>query len=432
VSYWVDDTPNGQSGELIADDEYVDAAHKAYFAVNSVSATNHTAQLTIASRKIDATWGNLGPTTGDYDDEVTPAGDLSVNGSGAPVANQQVQLSIGSQSCTATTDASGHAACGTPIKLTQAPGSYKLSASFAGDAAYAAATASTSFTLTREETRLSYLGPFHVVNGTPATFTATLREDGTVAPTPAGQTVTFTLGTGATAQTCKGMVTATSDVGCVIQNVQQPDSGSFGLPVSAAFAGDTYYEPGSASATTTLLYYTGRGYGARASLGSGAPKMFADTGNITTAQLSHVRRSTLSASAGVLGIGVTVSGVTAQVNTGSGTSATSASVASFRIGGLSLPTISVSNVSTTSQTTCQAAKGTSTLGSLTINGVSYSLRNAAPNTRLSVAGLTITLNEEHPVADAGRGLTVNAIHIVKPGVVDVVVGSATSDIHNCT
>ena len=65
--------------------EYVDAANKAYVAVNAIDAGAHNAQVTLGSRKIEATLGNLGPASGDFNDPVTLMADLTVSGSGAPV-----------------------------------------------------------------------------------------------------------------------------------------------------------------------------------------------------------------------------------------------------------------------------------------------------------------------------------------------------------
>jgi len=41
------------------------------------------------------------------------------------------------------------------------------------------------------------------------------------------------------------------------------------------------------------------------------------------------------------------------------------------------------------------------------------------------------LNEQKPVPGEDQGLTVNAAHIIIPGVADVVVASSESDIFNC-
>jgi hypothetical protein len=45
---------------------------------------------------------------------------------------------------------------------------------------------------------------------------------------------------------------------------------------------------------------------------------------------------------------------------------------------------------------------------------------------------TGVLNEQIPVAGADHGLTVNAVHISSPGLADIIVSSARSDIHNCS
>jgi hypothetical protein len=317
-----------------------------------------------------------------------------------------------------------------PLTPSQAAGSYTLAVSFAGDDTYAAASRTASFAVTHEQTTLSYDGPFRIANGSPATLTGTLLEDGSTAPNPSGQSVTFTLGSGSSAQTCTGTVDSTGHVQCTIANVQQPD-GTFTVPVSDSFAGDAYYLASSGSGTARLVFYTGRAYGASTSLLGGTPTLYADTGQITTAQSSQTQRSLLSATFGVLGTGGSAAGVTGSVTTGAGTSHSTASVASFTIGGLLVPTVQATGVSGSSQSTCTAATGSTTVGSLTVNGRTIPVGNPAPNTTLNVAGLTITLNEQQAVSGADHGLTVNAIHIVYPGLANYVFSSASSDIHNC-
>jgi hypothetical protein len=53
------------------------------------------------------------------------------------------------------------------------------------------------------------------------------------------------------------------------------------------------------------------------------------------------------------------------------------------------------------------------------------------NTTVNVLGVTIILNEQTGVPGADQGLTVNAVHVKALGLLDVVIGSSTSDIHNC-
>lgn len=54
------------------------------------------------------------------------------------------------------------------------------------------------------------------------------------------------------------------------------------------------------------------------------------------------------------------------------------------------------------------------------------------NAEIQLAGAAkLIVNEQVPVEGAEHGLTVNAVHLVSPGVADVVIASATSDVHNC-
>jgi hypothetical protein len=123
-------------------------------------------------------------------------------------------------------------------------------ASFAGGTvggvSYLPAFDSKAFTITKEQTTLSYTGDTVIANGGAATLSAVLLEDGT---TPiAGRTVTFTLGT----QTCTGVTNATGKATCVINPVNQPLGPG---TVSASFAGDAFYLPSSASANTIVFAF---------------------------------------------------------------------------------------------------------------------------------------------------------------------------------
>ena len=46
-------------------------------------------------------------------------------------------------------------------------------------------------------------------------------------------------------------------------------------------------------------------------------------------------------------------------------------------------------------------------------------------------GVTLVFNEQSSVPGADQGLTVNAVHIKALGLLDVLLASSTSDIHNC-
>ncbi len=192
-----------------------------------------------------------GATTGDYHDSVTLSATLTLSGTSAGVSGQTITFTIGSQSCNGTTNTAGAASCS--LTLDQVPGPYTVNASFAANGNYQASSASSSFTITKEETTLSYTGDTVIANNTTAHFSGVLLEDGTVPIS--GRTVTFTLGTGGTAQTCTGTTDATGTAACTIFVNQPPGAGV----VSDNFAGDAFYLPSSASATTLIFAFLTHG-----------------------------------------------------------------------------------------------------------------------------------------------------------------------------
>jgi len=193
-----------------------------------------------------------GATTGDYHDDVTLSAKLTLSGTSAGIANQTIMFTLGSQSCSAVTDATGAASC-SPLTLNQVPGPYTVNANFAVSGPYQASSASAAFTITKEETTLSYTGDTIIANNTMAHLSGVLLEDGTVPI--AGRSVVFTLGTGATAQTCTGITDATGTAACPILVNQPPGPGV----VSDNFAGDAFYLPSSASAKTLIFAFLDHG-----------------------------------------------------------------------------------------------------------------------------------------------------------------------------
>jgi hypothetical protein len=206
-----------------------------------------------------------GVTSGDYHDTAVMSATLVDPEDGdSPIPDETVTFRIGSSvtdTCSATTSSSGVASCG--IRLTQAPGSYAVTASFAGDAVYKADTDSSTFTITREETTLTFTGPTVVLAGSTSTTVSALLVEGganetdgdgsSAAPDPYGQTVTFTLGT----QSCDGVTDATGVASCSIPGVSGDTLGPKTL--TAAFAGDTYYEPSSDATEVIVFAFPDRG-----------------------------------------------------------------------------------------------------------------------------------------------------------------------------
>ncbi|HKD95387.1 MAG TPA: Ig-like domain-containing protein [Gaiellaceae bacterium] len=137
--------------------------------------------------------------------------------------------------------------------ITATPGVY--TATFAADDGHhlVPTTGTVQITVTREETTTAYTGPTVVAQGFPVTLTAQLLEDGTTAPVPSGQTVTLAIG----AQTCPATVDAAGNAQCTVGPVTAPLGTS--IPLTASFAGDTYYLPSSGASTAVVFAFPATG-----------------------------------------------------------------------------------------------------------------------------------------------------------------------------
>jgi len=191
-----------------------------------------------------------GETTRNYHDIANLSATLVEQGTSVPIPSQTITFTLGTQSCAGTTGATGVAACS--IVLNQVPGSYTVSASFAGSGNQQASSASAGFTITREETATAYTGATVIANAN-TTFSAVLKEDGAMAI--AGRTITIMLGSGSTGQTCTGTTDATGTASCSILVNQPLGPGT----VAAGFAGDALYLPSSNTASTILFAFPTQG-----------------------------------------------------------------------------------------------------------------------------------------------------------------------------
>jgi len=197
--------------------------------------------------QIATTLQYTGAITGDYNDVATLSAKLA-DARGAALVGRQVTLTMGSQSCSATTAAGGFASC--TITVSQRQGTYPVTASFAGAGLYLSSDATATFTVTREETTASAgtVGP--VLRGSTLTLTAKLLEDGAVPL--ANRTLTLTLGT----KTCTGVTNAAGIASCTV-----PGTDPLGpTTVTATFAADNFYLAANASGSA-LLYAFGAGNG---------------------------------------------------------------------------------------------------------------------------------------------------------------------------
>lgn len=143
-------------------------------------------------------------------------------------------------------------------------------------------------------------------------------------------------------------------------------------------------------------------------------------------------------SAKVLGVGdPAVAKVDVITDTATSDCAAPSGTASSRIvnvdalGAVSQVKIHADAVTATSTTTCdKAPKGSTQIVNLSIGGTPFPIPSEpiAPNTvvgspLLSQLGLTVILNEQHPAA-TGRGLVVNAIHIIASGTGAIPIGGS--------
>ena len=191
-------------------------------------------------------------TNADYNDLATVQALLTTDGN--PLPNEQVTFVLGSgtgtETCTIMTDGTGVAAC--PITPNQQAGPYTLTATFAGDPDYVTSSTNAPFTINKEEdtTKFTLSSPTVIANGHPATFSATVLEDG-VTPIQ-GRTLTISIG----AQSClTGVTDPTGTANCtiVLSGVLGPGT------VTASFAGDAYYLPSSVSEPVIVFAFLNSG-----------------------------------------------------------------------------------------------------------------------------------------------------------------------------
>ncbi len=159
------------------------------------------------------------------------------------------------------TDSTGTATC--DITAGEPASSYTLTASFAGDTTASTPiesnSATTTFTVNPDTSSLAYTGPTTVVNGQPTivavngqsltlsgTLTTNTPTQGTPLPT---KVVTFTIGSGSTAQSCSAVTDANGNVSCTITSVDQPQSN---VSVESSFAGDSYDTPVTVTTAATV------------------------------------------------------------------------------------------------------------------------------------------------------------------------------------
>jgi hypothetical protein len=193
-----------------------------------------------------------GATSGDFHDTATLSATLKREYDASPVSGKSIHFTMASESCDGVTNSLGRASC--TIVPQEAAGDYPVTASFAGDAGFTASTASTTFRVTREQTSLQYTGDSVILNGSPTHASAQLREDDG-APAIAGRSVTFTIGSGATAQSCTALTDSSGRAACDIATNQPLGPNT----IRSVFAQDAYYLASSDSDPIIVFAFPSRG-----------------------------------------------------------------------------------------------------------------------------------------------------------------------------
>jgi hypothetical protein len=217
-----------------------DAYYQAASAASTVNLPEGT-QLTI----------NPTTTSGVYNGSTPVSATLTNTYTNQPVPGEPVTFTVtGAPPCTATTNAQGVATCA--VTPDEPAGTYTLSASFPGDTSSMPQllpnSTSTPFTETQAPTSVTYTGPTTLTNGQPVTLTGVVTSSEPTPGTPiGGETVTITIGSGGSSQSCTGTSAANGVVSCTVANVNQT---SKTVPVTATVMGNDFYQPSSSTPTT--------------------------------------------------------------------------------------------------------------------------------------------------------------------------------------
>jgi hypothetical protein len=174
---------------------------------------------------------------------------LTAGSSSAPLAGQLVSFSVGSAIATAITGSTGVAATTVPLSNLE-PGSYTLTATYAGNASDAAASTSEAFAVAPASTALSLTVPSsQLVSGAPNGISAKLTTPGLNGTGVAQKTVYFELSDPSTGTVVGGATGETNSAGVANAGVITLSPGDAGSSyvVSAYFGPANLALPGGAT-----------------------------------------------------------------------------------------------------------------------------------------------------------------------------------------
>ena len=405
----------------------------AVLASSEVSVTTTTAPATTLSYN--------GATSGAAGQQATMAGRLSDSETNEPLAGASLSLGVADgERCTAVTQADGVGSCA--ITLPQDPGTYTVTADFGGSPTAAPSSVAAEFTVSSQllaiPTVLLWTGPPSGLEGEPVTLTARLVESGTGRPV-VGAPVRFAVNQ---TDSCGARTDGDGVASCQVRLTQPPST----YPVTVVSEGDGVHAPSAASGQLRVVRPVGPVQGGRAVVVSLTKSLLgdlhlADTGDVVSEGSTRVPRTVLSFPGPLVTGGV----ADASVATDPGSAQAQASVAILTVDLLGVLTsglsITLRGVTSTAQSSCTGnSAGAVRIAYLAIGPLVLIANEITvpPNTKLAVpdlpvlAGIALTLNEQTPTATRdGNSLTVNALRLTVPGVADLVISSARSDVHGC-
>jgi hypothetical protein len=189
-----------------------------------------------------------GPTSANPGDTVTLSATFQ-DSNGLGVGEQTIVFTLGSQSCSGTTDfavpgtSQGHASCS--ITLNQNPGAYTVTAQYKGGlGAYQVSSTSASFSINQinqKATNLTYTGATSGDYNDAATVSAQLT-DATTHQGVANESLTFTLNSN---ESCTGTTDTNGNASCQIT----PHETAGTYQITASFGGDSTYTASNVSGT---------------------------------------------------------------------------------------------------------------------------------------------------------------------------------------
>jgi hypothetical protein len=185
----------------------------------------------------------------------------------------------------------------------------------------------------------------------------------------------------------------------------------------------------TAAETNGLVFMTGRAFGVQ-SLGLIPIKANPDTGEVLTPGVSN--QGSCAVPLVVKGL-LSANGLCASVTTSplpAPESVATASVETVTITLPGAPVITLRTVSSVSDSTCSGTAAKTEIGGLKIGTVNVISNPTipAPNTVINLGAVKLVLNEQFAVPG---GELVNAVHLTVGTLENLIIASATSDIHNC-